>query len=250
MTSPDDRHRSMRSAALGALHMFEAAPKFEVAVEHRFVFQPIYPLAAHTMEQVRAALALIDAGLAYPAEVNARSALQHAVTAQWVLFTAAGERRALDEMRRNHSATVRDMAKGVDVADELLDYADASPRSQGPARRFYQMCERFSEDNMLYVLFRRLSDSVHPSLRTLRHHVEADDARGVFGMRANSPTEPETDLMMAVGFSAMFALSAVEYLRRGQTRMPQVRALGAKWKVPIDLGPEDRDRGLRRSGLP
>jgi len=36
-------------------------------------------------------MVLIDADLPYPAEANARSALEHAVTAQWVLLTEGSE---------------------------------------------------------------------------------------------------------------------------------------------------------------
>jgi hypothetical protein len=162
--------------------------------QDRFTFQPIFPLAAHAMEQVKAALILIDAGLPYPAEVNARSAFQHAVTAQLVLLTAGGKHAALDEMDRTHSATVRDVAAAVELPPELLEELDHGPTSSGPARLFWQMCDRFSGDKGLYVLFRRMSDSVHPSLRTLMYHLRTDYERGVFGLDLSRPTDPSQSL--------------------------------------------------------
>ena len=92
-----------RRATREAVECFRTAPTFEVPEADRDKFQAIYPLTAHTIELVEAAEILIDADLPYAAEGIARSAFQHAVTAQWVLLTRGGEHAVLAEMRRNHS---------------------------------------------------------------------------------------------------------------------------------------------------
>lgn len=123
----------------------------------------------------------------YAAENCARAALQHAVTAQWVLLTADSERDVLAEMKRNHSTTLQDVSSHLALPDNLLEDIEKGPTYKGPARWFWQMCERFSPDKTLYVLYRRMSDSVHPSLRTFVYHLEADDQRGVFALNPRSP---------------------------------------------------------------
>ena len=52
----------LRSAAEAAVELFGTAPPFKVLSGDAAAFQCIYPLAAHAMEQVRSALALIDLG--------------------------------------------------------------------------------------------------------------------------------------------------------------------------------------------
>ncbi len=238
---PDLRERAI-GAATEAVACFRAAPQFEVSQVDQTKFQAVYPLAAHAIEQVEAAQLLIGASRPYAAEANARAAFQHAVTAQWVLLTDGGETELVSEMKRTHSATVKDFSLSASVPDDLLSAANEKIASQGPARDFWRMCERFSRDKALYVLFRRLSDSVHPSLRTFTYHLEADDARGVFGLRANSPLIPEPDLVISLAVSAMLALSAVESLRKEQERMPLVIALAERWNVPLDLRGDDVTR--------
>jgi hypothetical protein len=111
------------------------------------------------------------------------------------------------------------------------------------------MCERFSPDKMLYVLYRRMSDSVHPSARTLNVHLDADEERGIYGLTSNSDPEPEPDLLLALAFSAIFAVSAVEYLRRGQTRIADFRALVEAYGMPLDLTGDDTRVELHREGV-
>jgi hypothetical protein len=62
-----DELRRLRSAAEEAVEFFYSGPQFEVSEEDRVPFQTIFPLAAHTMKEVRAALILMDAGRSYVA---------------------------------------------------------------------------------------------------------------------------------------------------------------------------------------
>lgn len=134
---------------------------------------------------------------------------------------------------------VKDFSLSTTLPDDLLAAADEPATSQGLARAFWAMCARFSRDKALYVLFRHLSDSIHPSLRTLTNHLDADDERGVFGIFERSPRSPEPDLLVSLGLSAMLALSAVENLRKDQVRMPTVTEIAERWGVPVDLRGDD-----------
>jgi|SRR6266550_2257055 len=194
-------------------------------------------------------LILIRERASYAAEANARSALQHAITAQWVLLTAGGEREVVGEIKRQQSATLRDLQSAIELPPELRAAIDEGPQSTGPARSFWQMCERFSPDKMLYVLYRRMIDSVHPSARTLKMHLDVDEERGIYGLISNSDPEPEPDLLLALAFSAIFAVSAVEYLRRGQPRIADFKALLEAYGMPLDLTGDDTRVELHRQGV-
>jgi len=239
----------LRQATRIAVEFFKEAPQFEVVVADRAAFQTIYPLAAHAVEQVDAALTLIEAGAPYLAEANARSALQHAITAQWVLLTAKGEEKVVAEIKRQQSATLGDLQRSIALPPDLLAEINAGPQSTGPARDFWKMCERFSPDKTLYVLYRRMSDSVHPSARTLNMHLDADEERGIFGLTQKSDPEPETDLLLALTFAAFLATSAVEYVRRGQPRIAALRSLAEAHGVPLDLTGDDTMVELHREGV-
>jgi hypothetical protein len=168
------------------------------------------------------------------------------VTAQWVLLTESGEHAVLAEMKRNHRLTIEDLAHTIEEFSELLDDDAQGLKSEGPARRFRLMCDRFSPDRIVYSLFRRMSDSVHPSLRTFVHHLETDDQRGVYGLTLDSPADPDPDLLLALSISAMLALSAVEHLRRDRLRMDDVERIAQKWRVPVDLRGDDTRVELQR----
>lgn len=75
------------AAAGEALELFASFKSIDIDPSEQYAFKVVYPLAAHAMEEIKAALILIDAGLPYPAEGNVRSAVQHAVTCQWILHT-------------------------------------------------------------------------------------------------------------------------------------------------------------------
>ncbi len=66
--------------------------------------------------------------------------------------------------QQNRNATIKDMMRSVDLPSALSE-TGKSTSNRGPARDFWKMCDRFSGNRGLYVLYRRLSDSVHPSLR-------------------------------------------------------------------------------------
>lgn len=67
----DERRTRMRAAADEALSLWhETSGSIEIDVADQGRLHVIYPLAAHALEQVRAALILIDHGLPFPAEAT------------------------------------------------------------------------------------------------------------------------------------------------------------------------------------
>jgi len=151
-------------------------------------------------------------------------------------------------MQRHLRAEILDMNELVDLPEELLKTAGDQINVSGPARTFWQMCDRFSDNKALYVLYRRLSNSVHPSLRTYAEHLDfaGDQSKTVVGISQDSCEQPEDDLVVSLAFSAMFALHAVESLRRGRARIATVESAGVKWQVPVGLAAEDRHPELQR----
>ena len=124
MEQPVSAHNEqLRGAIRDALDCFRDGPAFEILAADQNKFKVVYPLSAHVMELVEAADLLVDTGLPYAAEPCARAALQHAVTAQWVILTHDGERQVIAELKRNHRATVRDFSMSAELPDDLLTHA-------------------------------------------------------------------------------------------------------------------------------
>ena len=244
MGDPDLDAR-MRHAAEQAINHFLSAPKYTIAAGKQHLFETSFPFAAHAINQVRAALLLVDHGYAFPAEANARSALEHAVTVQWMTFTHGGRKAVAAELIRDFAAVVNDAKHFTDVPEGLTLKAPAGYSSDGPARTFERMCMRFDDSRSLYVMYRRLSGSIHPSLTSVGQYLDHGEER-VTGLNLEPDPTPDVDLMWACGLSAVFAVSALETLRRTKPYKAKIRKIAEAAGMPPDLDSSDRQPELRR----
>ena len=240
-----DLDARMRRAAEQAIDHFLSAPKYTIAAGKQQLFETSFPFAAHAINQVRAALLLVDHGYAFPAEANARSALEHAVTVQWMTFTHGGRKAVAAELIRDFAAVVNDAKHFTDVPEGLTLKAPAGYSSDGPARTFERMCMRFDDSRSLYVMYRRLSGSIHPSLTSVGQYLDHGEER-VTGLNLEPDPTPDVDLMWACGLSAVFAVSALETLRRAKPYKAKIRKIAEAAGMPPDLDSSDRQPELRR----
>lgn len=225
----------------------------EVATSCQRRFNAVWPCAAHALGQVRAALILLDAGLAFVADANARVALEHALLAQWILLTDGGDEAVVSEVRRQFRAKVVDITTFIELPEHL---APGDPvASDGPARRFLQLCDRFSppiasdsdrgrKQKLLYTMYRGLGGAVHPSTRTWEQYFNWDDS-GVSGLTKDGKPGPGIDLMPALALSAVLAVDAVEELRVGKPRLGKLGDLAKKYGLPASLRGDDQEPELQ-----
>ena len=145
-------------------------------------------------EILRAALLLIDAGLIFPADGNARIAFQSAVTLQWVLHTEDAEHEVHAEIQRQKVAALKEYAEITTLPPELqqeLDESNYKPAEQ--AKIFQKMCARFSPEKStgLYLMYRRLSRSgPSPSSTPRRALGAAGEWGAVIGVIGTACTRP------------------------------------------------------------
>jgi hypothetical protein len=244
--SDPDLDARMRRAAEQAVDHFLGAPKFKIGRGKQQLFETSFPFAAHAINQVRAALLLIDHGYAFPAEVNARSALEHAVTVQWMILTHDGRKAVAAELIRDFSAVVEDAKHFAELPDDLIVRAPDGYKSDGPARSFEKMCRRFDHSRSLYVMYRRLSGSVHPSLSSVSQYLDHGDET-VTLLRLEPDPIPDVDLMWACGLAAVFAVSALETLRHSRPYKAKIRGIASEAGMPPDLSGSDTQPELRRA---
>ncbi|WP_156765642.1 hypothetical protein [Mycobacterium sp. 1245499.0] len=191
---------------------------------------------------------------------SARVAFEHALTAQWVLLTEAGETRLKasfdqsDYRRReglisgvraigNTDDSFAELAHGL--SDEELDSLVGDAPHETGVPNIDAICRRFAgggAEYLLYDIFRELSGAVHPSLALVRTHLRLPDGK-VTGFDTFERCNSDNMLGRELAISALWALYAAEVCRSGQPRAAQVAALGAGAQLPVDLQASDQQPG-------
>jgi len=111
---------SLRECAMAALQLYATADgQFRVKQEGQVKFQATFPIAMYAHNQVRAALILAAKNREYLAVANVRVAYEHAVTAQWVLFTEGAEEKLVGSVNRHSRQVVKAMATHAAIPEEL-----------------------------------------------------------------------------------------------------------------------------------
>jgi hypothetical protein len=239
------RDASFVEAAEACLRHWADVLPIEVAEEAKAKFPVCFPLAAHSLRQVHAALVLLRAGQPFVAAANTRVALEHALAAQWVLLTYGGEQRLVRHMEAGHLMQAKEFSNAVGDPPELKDIVRRSP-ADGSARSYsvQMVCKRFSEDGLLYNLYRHLGQAVHPSLETLRAYLD------VYKLNSHKVDPAGTlhvppDLYMSVGFSAVMAVDTVERMRLGQPGLAAIAEIARIASLPFDPARSDSEPHLQ-----
>lgn len=245
-TDAQDEDRRRLDAAHRCVALWRSFP-LPIKVPNRFEirFRVIFPLAAH-------ALNLTDAGLAqlpdYPlvAASSARLALEHAIAAQWVLFTERGEVTLKNWMEHSWLTRVEKFARAADNPPELDDLV-ARPPIPGADRSFKMedVFGRFDPSGLFYDTYRDLSQAVHPSFGTLQAHFDVsaqDRAAGTWPTRVNrnGAASPVSSTATGLGLAAVFAMDALARLREGQAGLDDVERIAAEAGMPHDLSFSDQ----------
>jgi hypothetical protein len=234
------------AAAEACLRHWDTALPVEVADSDQVRFNVCFPLVAHSLSQVRAALMLVRANQPFVATANTRVAFEHALTAQWVLLTYGGAERLVRHMEAGHLTSTKEFSKAVGDPPELSDIISRSP-ADGPARSYSvpMICDRFSQDKLLYNLYRHLGQSVHPSLETLGAYLNVHDLDSHKVNAVGERVPP--DLYMAIGFSAVMATEVIERLRLGQPKLAVIEKIAQVASLPFDLSLSDTQSHFQRA---
>ena len=244
MASDDDRELARLaelhvSAAHACLKHFRTAHPFIVEADDVRAFQATYPIVAHAMNQIAAALILRDQGLGYAGRANARVAFEHALIAQSVVHTHDGEEPLIGSMDKLQRNILRDMRTGGAALAPELDAEIDSPWTS-PETKFQEIADRFDGGSKaIYGLYRMLTGAVHVSLATLVAYMDLheDDRPPALLRDAKPDTDP--DQLLALGWSALLAVSAIESFRQGDPFREWINTTAKDHELVADLGPHD-----------
>jgi hypothetical protein len=212
----------------------------------------LHGLVAHTLEQVRAALALLDAGHGFAAQVNARVAYEHALVLQWVHLTGEGMDKFIAHGQKKTQTLLHGAVKaGLDMPSDLKAALDGGPA--GPPepllKNFEQLCSAFDPTGWTYLVFRQLSSTVHPTPGTALAYL--DVGQDPPGLLQQATLRDDRPLLWTLAMAAALAVAVNEDLRRGKPNKAKVRDIATAVGLPTLLNPPAAGQSARRrSELP
>jgi len=224
-----------------------AKPNLELANKFRVVF----PLAAHALNHLDTAVS-IQSCSPWVAVASARIAFEHALTAQWVLWTEGGEDALRNQMSlQDHKRSVEfveavkqaaagspSLAESAELAEELGGYVGQRPSSDWSV---FTLCERFSDTRLLYGIYRDLSQAVHPSIGLVRAHFDITDPPNVVvgQIIPNGAGFDSVEVTRGLAVSGLWALYSLEISLDRRAAAKSVLQLGEEAGLPVDLRASD-----------
>ena len=182
---------------------------------------------------------LRDHGLVYVARANTRVAFEHALMAQSVAYTNDGEEPLIGSMDKLQRNILRDMqAGGAALAPELQAEID------GPwttvETKIQEIADRFDGGSKaIYGQYRLLTGAVHVSLATLNAYMELRGEDRPPALLREAKPDSDPDQALALGWSAILAVSAIENFREGDPFREWIDTTAKDHELVPDLCPHD-----------
>lgn len=226
-----------------------STPQLNVELGRKF--RVCFPLAAHALNHIEAA-ASIRSSYPWVAASSVRIAFEHALTAQWVLWTKDGERLLAQQMSsEDHkrstefvdavtqaAAETPALAESAALAGEFRKFIGEKPSSDWSV---FNLCERFSSTRLLYGIYRDLSQAVHPSFGLVRAHYKITPPPNVVVGDINPLGDGlvSSELIRGMAVSGLWALYALEVSRDKHPNTEEILRLGGEAGLPVDLRASD-----------
>lgn len=239
---PPDLHardEAFERAARACLALWEDVLPLQLQTSDSVLFNVCFPLAAHALNQVAAALEL-QRRFPLVAAGNARIGLEHAVASQWVLFTQGGAEQLVHAMEYQYMTRAQAFSDALGHPTELEDI-DAMVAVDGRLRSWNigNVMNRFADSGLFYDRYRELSQAIHPSYATLQAHTDIASQHMVSRVdRSGRETEIES-VPETLGLTAVLAMDTVERLRAANSRLDKVEAIAAAAGLPANLAVGD-----------
>ncbi len=220
-------------------------------------FLGVFSLAYHVRTIAEPAANLITQGNTIAAMPLVRSAYETSLTAQWAALTKHSIEMLLqvhdrslktlaDDLRRAASPTL--LASVNDEPYEGADVEHLDNTAYTAARRFKTMCDDLMpQGSDKYVFYRFMSLGVHPGPNVMNQYLISDGPEGApeaVKLRAEPLQRGLVEWMGFLAASTLWALTAVDYLERGNPNRHQLDDVGARMQVTpmLALTPEARAR--------
>ena len=179
-------------------------------------FRICFPLAAHALNHIDAALGLHQQR-PWVAASSTRVAFEHALAAQWVLLTDDGERELVNWMKGQHHKRGKELADALSrLASEpgasALSLDQFQPRvlvgeeSDASGWSVANACSRFADTKLFYDIYRNLSQAEHPSLGLISTHLAVGPAGVQNNLSAAGALNPSGEVPRALVLQQQFVI--------------------------------------------
>ena len=190
----------------------------------------LHGLVAHVMYNVEAARFLLDSGRTAAAEPLARVAFEHSVVALWAHVHPDGTDALRSKARLDYKRLIREAAKAVELPDDVVDAYQRIPepgRIADEVKRFEETCKFFAVPSF-YLIYRQLSESVHPGRSTLDRYFEGQ-VEDISSLKLrNSPRiDSDEHVLYPLALACVLASFVYEDLRKTKPYKPKIRAAAA-----------------------
>lgn len=227
-----------------AWQLLANADTYEVRAEAADRFKFLWGPCAQAVRYATAWSSLSRTEHRRESDVLARSALEHALTAQWCHFTPDGVKRLQVKVQKEHYGYFSQMAEWQDldeIKEAMQDQTGPAPGGDDSLPNFYgKIIPLLDSDNFLAASYRALSRSVHVNDSTVLSFLVPDGA----GL-AVTPAPDSGDGYPAAyvaATSALLALAVIADHLRQDTLLRQLNDVSNDLKLVMFLNQERNDR--------
>ena len=175
---------------------------------------------------------------------NLRTAFEHAVYVS-LLARSDFNSAALDRLDAKLLKTVTDAVQSISISgfEELNDIESLFPPGRVPLRRpedewigkMEQVCNLFSNDENLYLIYKGLSSSVHPSVQSCLPYI-MDFFKSDGQQFAHAPQGVFVSVMVGTALATnVWTLSALNKILRTDYLAPHLPTMAKIAKVSVEL---------------
>ncbi|MFC7925474.1 hypothetical protein [Microbacterium laevaniformans] len=213
----------------------------EIPTENVPDFRMLYGLTQRVRRLARAYMKLRKAGFGSEGQILVRSALEHAVTAQWAYLTVGGIARLSRSYVESESTLVRQMMRYSDdpAWQEWLDDTTTAA-SDGPALPKFSgrggIMEQLDSSMFLQATYKVLSQVGHVTHEAAVTFFEADENK--LHLRDNPRNVVDHEVLYALAGVCMLSAWVLARLERNGVEIAKLTELGLKLHLPWRLDDE------------
>lgn len=241
-------YERLRHGVDQTLALLQRASFRTLAGWHESALSALWGPAVQTIRHSQATFYLIDGDFTREAMVNARAALEHAITVQWVLHREGGLEQFMDHLIRNHKGEAERFGDWLDV-DEIRASADEIDRPGGTFPNFLRnIVGEFDERSFVVNAYGNLSLAAHVRAATTMAYLE-----GTPGQTHDLFFEPrvthEGEAPLVAAASAMLSAAAPLTLMGDDDLLDELSDLADALQLPVSLRDELQEP-IRRTNPP
>ncbi len=247
MTEMEPNEIKLKAWIEECLDLYEQGGDFEVCVNHKDELLLLFGMIARTLRFSSAYLLLLENNMEAEAVPLARSALEHAVTVQWVFTVDGGVNRFQREIshdRIEHYSTLAKLLKNSELHEKLHLLEEPLAGKRMP--KFMDVLRDLDQDKFLESSYLILSQQVHVTHSAVSSFL-ANDGKGL-GLQISARYDYRYQATYVVAAACMLALWVLARLTSGKKLLDLLDKKSEELVLPMNLL-DSIDSSKRRKGI-